>query len=113
MEQVLRWKLDFNGLTFEKLIGRGGFGEVWKGDYQGTPVAIKKVYNIGSDRMTTELIEKYFGREIDAMISLSNPYIVQLLGLAADEENVFIITEFVEVLIKSKSLPLLTSYEGR
>jgi serine/threonine protein kinase len=30
-------------LRFEKKIGSGGFGEVWKGEWIGTTVAIKKI----------------------------------------------------------------------
>lgn len=37
------WKIKYEDLEFEKEIGKGAFGCVYKGSYFGTEVAIKKV----------------------------------------------------------------------
>ena len=40
---ALGFNITFNEIKFDKKIGVGGFGEVWKGEWAGTPVAIKKI----------------------------------------------------------------------
>ncbi len=37
----------FEDLTFEDEVGGGSFGKIFKGDYFGTPVAIKKFVESG------------------------------------------------------------------
>ena len=37
------FSISYNELNFEKKIGAGAFGEVWKGEWAGTSVAIKKI----------------------------------------------------------------------
>ena len=37
------WELDVSEITFTKKIGTGSFGEVWKGEWAGIVVAIKKI----------------------------------------------------------------------
>ena len=86
-----QWNIKHEEITFEKQLGRGSFGEVWKGEYQGTPVAIKQLYEVDNTEM-----EKYFARELDALTRLNHPYIVQLLGMARTTDHIFIVTEFVE-----------------
>eukprot|EP01137_Pigoraptor_chileana_P037482 Opistho-2@34630 len=41
--------IDYNDLSFEEVVGRGGFGEVSRGKFRGTTVAIKKVLKSTSD----------------------------------------------------------------
>jgi uncharacterized coiled-coil protein SlyX len=37
------WEIQFKELSLIKMIGKGNFGEVWKGEWRGCSVAIKKV----------------------------------------------------------------------
>lgn len=37
------WHIDYHELVIEQLIGQGAFGQVFKGKWNGTPVAIKKL----------------------------------------------------------------------
>ena len=39
------WEIKVQELTLIKQIGKGNFGEVWKGEWRGCSVAIKKVAN--------------------------------------------------------------------
>jgi hypothetical protein len=39
------FSIEYTEITFMKKIGIGGFGEVWKGEWAGTSVAIKKIHN--------------------------------------------------------------------
>lgn len=74
-------------------IGGGSFGVVFKGEYLGTPVAIKEVLP-----NNTYDVEKYFERECVLMKEARHPNIVQYIGLTKSpgrDGRIYIISEFV------------------
>lgn len=80
-------------------IGGGSFGVVFKGEYLGTPVAIKEVLpNKEYD------VEKYFERECVLMKEARHPNIVQYLGLSKGpgrDGRIYIISEYVGGNVRS------------
>lgn len=48
------WHIDYHELVIEQLIGQGAFGQVFKGKWNGTPVAIKKLLPEAIDRHNIE-----------------------------------------------------------
>ena len=56
------------------LLGKGGFGEVFKGNWLGMQVAVKMI-SISRMQMVTPLINK----EVSLLSCLRHPHIVQLL----------------------------------
>ena len=48
--------ISLDDLTFQKVIGSGGFGTVWKGTYKGEPVAIKK---LKKQTLTPEVLQEF------------------------------------------------------
>ena len=72
-------------------IGKGNFGEVYKGLWRGVPIAVKKVpaHNIN------EQFLKDFHRELTLMKSLRHPNVLQYLGSCTILPDVCIITEFM------------------
>lgn len=67
---MAQWKVDFNNLDLGERIGKGNFGEVYKGTYLGTDVAIKKLFFVDDDFM-----QKYIEREMDTLTyALSESY---------------------------------------
>ena len=69
----------------------GASAEVYGGLWQGTPVAVKRLY---ADR--SQSLEDFF-REITVMSKLSHPNIVLLMGIYVDSlGDRFIITEYME-----------------
>lgn len=76
-------------VTVEEPIGSGAFSEVFKGDWRGTPVALKRL------RMEENLDDLLM--EIQVLSSLNHLNVVRLLGLYTSENDVtYIVTEFVE-----------------
>ena len=55
------WTIDLEEIEFGDAIGRGAFGEVFKGEYFGTEVAVKKLCYMEEDD------ELYFRREVSAL----------------------------------------------
>eukprot|EP00005_Dracoamoeba_jomungandri_P005534 CAMPEP_0174260794 /NCGR_PEP_ID=MMETSP0439-20130205/10559_1 /TAXON_ID=0 /ORGANISM="Stereomyxa ramosa, Strain Chinc5" /LENGTH=291 /DNA_ID=CAMNT_0015345123 /DNA_START=47 /DNA_END=922 /DNA_ORIENTATION=- len=88
---MAQWKIPFEELEFVTMIGKGNFGEVWKGGYLGADVAIKKLFFVDDDFM-----HKYIEREMDTLTRLNHPNVVQLIGLCIGADDLFIVTEFVE-----------------
>eukprot|EP01094_Clydonella_sp_ATCC50884_P029028 TRINITY_DN892_c0_g1_i1.p1 TRINITY_DN892_c0_g1~~TRINITY_DN892_c0_g1_i1.p1 ORF type:complete len:569 (-),score=165.69 TRINITY_DN892_c0_g1_i1:308-2014(-) len=83
--------LSYNELKFEQKIGAGGFGEVWKGEWAGTKVAIKKILTVN---MKPEDIA-IFAKEISLTSKLRHPNIVPFLGACFEPEFCLVI-EFCE-----------------
>jgi len=87
---MTQWKIKFEDLEMGERIGKGNFGEVYKGTYLGTDVAIKRLFFVDDDFM-----QKYIEREMDTLTQLNHPNIVQLIGLCIGLDDLFIVTEYV------------------
>jgi len=90
-------------LSFEKKLGEGQFGEVWKallkfqrdGSIKRCPVAVKKLKSDDQDPLG---INEEFKNEVKQMSSLNNDYIVKLIGVCVDSGDLndpLIITEWM------------------
>jgi predicted Ser/Thr protein kinase len=87
------WQIAVKDLKMEYEIGRGAFGVVHKGRWQGIDVAIKQLI-LESDTLDDAKILDFFG-EAELMMKLKgHPNITQLLGICGDP--VCLITEFVD-----------------
>lgn len=69
-------ELNFDDLKLQKIIGAGAFGEVIKGTYCGTPVVVKRMLRNKIDENNLRM----FGDEIQLMLNLRHPNIVQFIG---------------------------------
>jgi len=84
------FSIAYSEIKFTKKIGAGAFGEVWKGEWAGTDVAVKKI--LKNDIKESDLGE--FASEILLMSKLRHPNIVQFLGACMDPEFC-LVTEFM------------------
>ena len=75
-------------------LGQGAFGEVFKGEYNGTPVAVKKLHRSKLD----EAGLRAFRAEFELQLSLRHPNLVQIIGGAwnLEDVNVCIVFELCE-----------------
>ncbi|KAJ4458279.1 putative mitogen-activated protein kinase [Paratrimastix pyriformis] len=82
--------VDFTNLKIEQRIGHGAAGEVFRGNLNGTAVAVKRLF----DTAQTEAQMADFKREVAMMRTLRHPFIVSLIG-ATFENPKLIITEYM------------------
>ncbi|PRP86677.1 putative leucine-rich repeat receptor-like protein kinase [Planoprotostelium fungivorum] len=73
---------------FSSIIGSGQFGEVWKGQWNGTVVALKG--------LKTETQDNSWIDEIVLVQKLNHPNIVRLLGVCKRNEVMFMVLEYAE-----------------
>jgi len=93
VESELTTKLDFMELIHEdKPIGEGSFGVVYRGEWRGTPVAIKE---LKVKFMKRQDLEEFY-REVGLMEKLRSPYTVTLVGAVFTEQHLSIVTEFMK-----------------
>jgi len=88
---------DFSEIAFEDLdisedeLGSGAFGAVFRANYFGTEVAIKKM-KIPSDSD----LKKFMRREVIILKSMRHPHVVQFVGVCKTADSLLIITEYVK-----------------
>lgn len=83
------WEIERTTLTFEKRLGAGQFGEVWKGMYLGkTSVAIK---TLKPETMTPA----NFLAEAAIMKKCQHDKLVRLYAVCTKEEPIYIVTELM------------------
>ncbi|CAL9038738.1 unnamed protein product [Musa banksii] len=82
-------ELDFSTAT---IIGKGSFGEIIKAYWRGTPVAVKRILpSLSDDR----LVIQDFRHEVNVLVKLRHPNIVQFLGAVTDQKPLMLITEYL------------------
>ena len=85
-------ELDRSLLTSVALLGKGNYGEVYKGKYGQRDVAIKCMKTDGKNRLSH--VGKFLD-EAKIMKDLLHKNIVRLYGVCAREEPIFIVTEYM------------------
>merc|ERR1711982_304301 len=106
------WTINLDEIDMGEVIGKGAFGEVYKGFYFGTEVAVKKLCYMEEDD------ELYFQREVSALKSMRHPNIVTFMGAAYEGTDLFIVTEYVSKgalrgVLKKSDLPLSWQLRAR
>lgn len=91
---LVRMKIPMDQLAFDRSLAKGGFGEVWLGSHQQTPVAIKKLLQ---SKQQLESV-KDFIEEIQLTSSFHHPNIIRFLGVAWSKlEDLCMVLEYLEV----------------
>ncbi|KZV31074.1 hypothetical protein F511_31384 [Dorcoceras hygrometricum] len=88
------WEIEPHELDFSNsvLIGKGSFGEIRKACWRGTPVAVKRILpKLSDDR----LVIQDFRHEVNLLVKLRHPNIVQFLGAVTEKKPLMLITEYL------------------
>jgi len=78
---------------FDSIIGRGGFGEVCKGTYNGSDVALKKLAQIG---WITQQEQEALAQELIMQSRLQFEHVARIFGFTVLDDAKFMIIEFCE-----------------
>ena len=91
------WSIDQEHLEItEHVLGRGAYGEVRVGIYQGTPVAVKKIHEVIISDYNRELFE----REMKIASRIHHPNLVLFVG-AVTTGNLTIVNELMETSLRN------------
>jgi len=83
------FRIDYDDLVFDKVIGEGSFGSVYKGSYITHPAAIKTLKAVSQEALND------FVREIDMLGSLRHPYVVTFYGAVITHDKLCLVTEYM------------------
>ncbi|KAF9688034.1 hypothetical protein SADUNF_Sadunf02G0155000 [Salix dunnii] len=87
------WNIDFSELTVGTRVGIGFFGEVFRGVWNGTDVAIKVFLE---QDLTAENMED-FCNEISILSCLRHPNVILFLGACTKPPRLSMVTEYMEM----------------
>ncbi|KAL7442385.1 hypothetical protein ACHAXM_008382 [Skeletonema potamos] len=106
-------KITFSELKLEDVIGGGGFGQVWKAKWKGTPVAVKVLTGTAQAEKIPKAVLEEFIAEINMVSGMRHPNICLFMGACLDAPNRAIVTELCEngSLWDALRLPLASPYK--
>eukprot|EP01133_Synstelium_polycarpum_P003691 gene3691-4252_t len=84
------WNIDYEELVFKEQIGKGNFGNVYRGSYLGAEVAIKQIPEFDDPDYA-----KYTEREVKALRYIRHPHVVHFFGACQHTSGFYLITEYV------------------
>ncbi|GAX75441.1 hypothetical protein CEUSTIGMA_g2885.t1 [Chlamydomonas eustigma] len=84
------WEINHRELTFGPRIGIGSYGEVYKGTWRGTEVAIKRLLEQNLSASTV----REFRDETSIMARLRHPNVVLFMGAVVQPNHLAIVTQF-------------------
>ncbi|CAN4105596.1 unnamed protein product [Withania somnifera] len=87
------WNIDFSEIAIGARVGIGFFGEVFRGMWNGTEVAVKVFLE---QELTEENIED-FANEISILSRIRHPNVTLFLGACTTPPRLSVVTEFMEM----------------
>ncbi|GMP95066.1 hypothetical protein CsSME_00044263 [Camellia sinensis var. sinensis] len=88
---VSDWEIPWEGLQIGERIGIGSYGEVYRAEWNGTEVAVKKFMDqdISGDALAQ------FKYEVEIMLRLRHPNVVLFMAAVTHPPNLSILTEYL------------------
>ncbi|XP_039018769.1 probable serine/threonine-protein kinase SIS8 isoform X2 [Hibiscus syriacus] len=91
LREVSKWEIPWEDLQIGERIGIGSYGEVYRADWNGTEVAVKKF--LDQDFSGDALVQ--FKCEVEIMLRLRHPNVVLFMGAVTHSPHFSILTEFL------------------
>ncbi|GMH77445.1 hypothetical protein TrVE_jg14035 [Triparma verrucosa] len=92
-EKEYEWEIHWKEIHLEEKVGEGSFGEVFRGSWLGTTVAVKTMRNASSNALK---MDKFLG-EIALTSTLHHPNIVLFYGACVEVPNVCLVMEYLAI----------------
>lgn len=83
----------FSELNLQDVIGGGGFGQVWRASWKGTPVAVKVLTGSAQKEHVPKSVLEEFAAEINMVSGMRHPNVCLYMGACLDPPNRAIVTE--------------------
>uniref|UniRef100_A0ACD5ZRE8 Uncharacterized protein n=1 Tax=Avena sativa TaxID=4498 RepID=A0ACD5ZRE8_AVESA len=91
MDDVAEFEIQWEEITLGERVGLGSFGEVYRGEWHGTEVAVKKFLQ---QDISSDILEE-LKAEVRIMKRLRHPNVVLFMGAVTRVPNLSILTEFL------------------
>ncbi|QCD85433.1 Protein kinase [Vigna unguiculata] len=91
LDEVAEYDIPWDEIKMGERIGLGSYGEVYRGEWHGTEVAVKKFLY---QDISGELLEE-FKSEVQIMKRLRHPNVVLFMGAVTRPPNLSIVSEFL------------------
>jgi hypothetical protein len=106
--------IEFSELKLVEVVGGGGFGQVWRAVWNGTPVAVKVLTGSAQSKNIPKSVLQEFVAEINLLKGMRHPNICLYMGACLDPPNRAIITELAAngSLWDALRLPLLPPFHA-
>ncbi|ETV93344.1 TKL protein kinase [Aphanomyces invadans] len=88
------YRLDSSKLELKVLLATGGYGTVWRGQYDGAVVAVKVLFD---GRKSAAGVSKFIA-EVALLATLVNPYVVSFVGASwTTVESLALVVEYMDL----------------
>ncbi|KAH7856678.1 hypothetical protein Vadar_004157 [Vaccinium darrowii] len=91
LDDVMDCEIPWEDITLGERIGLGSYGEVYRGDWHGTEVAVKKFLD---QAISGQSLEEFLS-EVKIMKRVRHPNVVLFMGAVTRAPNLSIVTEFL------------------
>lgn len=91
-------RIAWKELKMGDLVGNGSYGDVYQGQWQGAPVAIKVLQL----KTLSQSMAKEFEREADLLMQCQHPSIVRLYGVCTEPGHLAMVMDYLPISLRTR-----------